>query len=69
VTHHRYILVNMDVWLVDPNDDGTVSGPPDAALAADLASKVQGLKPKGKDKEHDVHKTTVVSTKSQTKKP
>jgi hypothetical protein len=59
----------MEVWLIDPNDDGTVSGPPDDALAADLASKVQGLKPNGKQKEHKVHKTRVVSTSSQTTKP
>jgi len=70
MSFHRYIKVSMDVWLIDPNDDPAASGPPDDALAADLAANIKaGKKPKGKGKDHKVHDVTVTSTSSQNTPP
>ena len=67
--HHRYVKVNMVVWLTDPSPEGETTGPPDDELAADYASKITNVKGKGKGKDHKVEKTQVTSTQSQTTKP
>jgi len=69
VGHHRYIKVNMVVWVLDTSTAPATSGPPDAALAGDLATKVKNVKPRAKEKDHDVVKTEVTSTSSQTTPP
>ena len=62
----------MAVWLLDPSPEGETTGPPDDALAADLAKKLptkaKGGKP-GKEKDHQVQKTQVTSIESTTEPP
>jgi hypothetical protein len=69
MTHHRYIKVTMDVWLVDPLKPPTTSGPPDAAVVSDLTTKAGRVSPVGQGNPHKVHQIDVISTDSQTTPP